>query len=442
MVTLEPFLTAYDPSDLPGTSVDPLGFDRGYTLLADKVLPGLTNVANRPRYFSTLTAAIAIADSRSAPSHDETPRARTERRREAVLRAERFWALACVLASDEDETLDRQGIRGIRYVHQEIERLRASGGRNTAADFRLLSRQHTYGMLGLFGTVADQIGLLDRSMMSLGPDLGRRLAEAYLEETQMPDVLRRAIASGGTVALTKLTEWGHRAHVNGTPREQERRVLREAVEADDTRRRMTTLLQAHPGGDGESEQHRFRRILEHLAARDDDADIREALRAIRAYEHCFRLTTLAFVRLLWRCEKEEHVTRNEASSDAVIKAVYQEFPAAVAQLEDAISQAVTPEFQHHLDRLADVSAALRQLSASKGPKDFVERVLSRHRDVQRGKVDKGRPKSPWLEMRDARVVPTLTSALYVGREPESIEAVAAHPYRSFAADQFFRGCEA
>lgn len=25
---IEPFLTAYDPSDLPGGSVDPLGFDR------------------------------------------------------------------------------------------------------------------------------------------------------------------------------------------------------------------------------------------------------------------------------------------------------------------------------------------------------------------------------------------------------------------------------
>lgn len=39
------FLTAYDPSDLPGGSLDPLGFERGYLCLADKILPGLTNVA-------------------------------------------------------------------------------------------------------------------------------------------------------------------------------------------------------------------------------------------------------------------------------------------------------------------------------------------------------------------------------------------------------------
>ena len=49
VMTLLPFLTAWDPTDLPGTSVDPLGFDRGYTWLADQLLPSLTNVANQPR---------------------------------------------------------------------------------------------------------------------------------------------------------------------------------------------------------------------------------------------------------------------------------------------------------------------------------------------------------------------------------------------------------
>jgi hypothetical protein len=37
------------PSDLPGGSIDPLGFERGYLFLADKILPGLTNAAGRPR---------------------------------------------------------------------------------------------------------------------------------------------------------------------------------------------------------------------------------------------------------------------------------------------------------------------------------------------------------------------------------------------------------
>ena len=58
---IQAFLTAYDPVDLPGTSIDPLGFERRYLFLADKILPGLTNVANRPRYFSALCAGAYLA---------------------------------------------------------------------------------------------------------------------------------------------------------------------------------------------------------------------------------------------------------------------------------------------------------------------------------------------------------------------------------------------
>jgi hypothetical protein len=58
---LGPFLSAYDPSELPGGSIDPLGFERGYIFLADKILPGLTNAAGRPRYFSVVCAGSLLA---------------------------------------------------------------------------------------------------------------------------------------------------------------------------------------------------------------------------------------------------------------------------------------------------------------------------------------------------------------------------------------------
>ncbi len=70
MLEVDSFLTAYDPSDLPGTSVDPLGFERGYLFLADKILPGLTNVASQPRYFALLCTGVHLAP---APT-DATPR--------------------------------------------------------------------------------------------------------------------------------------------------------------------------------------------------------------------------------------------------------------------------------------------------------------------------------------------------------------------------------
>lgn len=47
MRSIESSLTAFDPSDLASTSIDPLGFERGYLYLADGILPGLTNASGR-----------------------------------------------------------------------------------------------------------------------------------------------------------------------------------------------------------------------------------------------------------------------------------------------------------------------------------------------------------------------------------------------------------
>src|ERR1700739_1108057 len=101
------FLTAYDPSDLPGTSIDPLGFERGYLLLADKILPGLTNVASQPRYFAILCAGLHMCEKPA----DSTPRALVQLRKSTVLRLERFWALANVLARPSGSG----GVRGVTY---------------------------------------------------------------------------------------------------------------------------------------------------------------------------------------------------------------------------------------------------------------------------------------------------------------------------------------
>src|SRR6187431_2426468 len=102
------FLTAYDPSDLPGGSLDPLGFERGYLFLADKILPGLTNVASRPRYFALLCAGIQLSGDHGSRSERE----QILHRQESMLRLERFWALANVLARPDKSG----GVRGVSYA--------------------------------------------------------------------------------------------------------------------------------------------------------------------------------------------------------------------------------------------------------------------------------------------------------------------------------------
>ncbi len=437
MTSLEPFLTAYDPSDLPGFSVDPLGFDRGYTLLADKILPGLTNVASRPRYFSSLCGAIAVSDARRRDSN-ETPRACLERRRDAVLRLERFWALACMLASRRKPELTPQGIRGIRYVQRALDAIDDDGDRSTTANYTLLSRQMTYGMVGIYGSVADQLGFIDRGLLQLGPDFGQRLATAYVEGTSMPAVLKNAIANDGSVSLATLAQWGEAAHINAEPSPAEVVVFREALEANDTRRRMAILLNQHRAQDDEPEIARLRRVLQAIAGSDRDVDLRESLRAIVAFEECFRLVSLVFLRMLWFCQAKEpfEIAVTAAGDDLTVRNVFERLRHAVGDLESALDQGETPAFVAHLDRMKDIRAFLGGAAACEKPTALVEAILLRHRDVQGGKFEGGRRKSPWIEVREGRITPTFTTATNVRRAPETVDDVVAHPFRTGAADRF------
>jgi hypothetical protein len=43
---------------------------------------------------------------------------------------------------------------------------------------------------------------------------------------------------------------------------------------------------------------------------------------------------------------------------------------------------------------------------------------------------------PWLEIRNGKVVPTLSFAMQVARPPSLPEDVLAHPYRTAPVDQF------
>ena len=215
------FLTAYDPSDLPGGSLDPMGFERGYLFLADKILPGLTNVADRPRYFAVLCTGAFLAEVDITAA----PRVQYQRRLECIQRFERFWALANVLASHEagDEDLPAAGIRGVTYAVGRVESLLRNDARRVDVKFKMLSRQVPYGVVGIYGAVAEGMRFLDRKTLTLTPDLGERLAGGFLAETDTPPTLRRAVRDDGDISRDRLTEWGRRAHVAGASLPAERR---------------------------------------------------------------------------------------------------------------------------------------------------------------------------------------------------------------------------
>ena len=254
----------------------------------------------------------------------------------------------------------------------------------------------------------------------------------------MPESLRSAIASGGSVGLSTLTNWGRRAHLNIKPEKEEAQVLQEALVANSVRARAAALLRAHPPTEGEHELLRLDRVLKAMASTDDDADLRETLRAIVAFERCFRLALMAFQRLLSQCQRQEPfaVELAATSNDKPLAGLLDEMPEAFDTLDRSLVEAQTHAFRADLVRLTDARSFLQAVATAKEVSALVEQIIDRHRDVQQAKRDGGRAKMPWLEIRNGKVVPTMSSAMRILRPPAAAEDVLAHPYRTSAVDNF------
>jgi len=432
MAVVDFFLTAFDPSDLPGTSVDPLGFDRGYRFLADKILPGLTNVADRPRYFGMLCAGVALASVNAS----DPPRKLYNDRREAVLRLERLWTLANVLAADESRPTS--GVRGVRYVVEEVARLRRAGAKSATARFKLLSRQEPYGALGIYGTIAEGLRLLvDRQTFTLSPDAGDALAEAFLDETKMPPAVKRAVLEDTEVSTGVLADWGVRAHISATPGKEEARHLAEALHRNPLRSRTAQRLRYVPRRDGELELARIRRIHKSIADGGTDADLKDAFEAILGFEGCYRAAMLGFERILWLCRSATNaiLSREQLRSDKIIHNVCQVLPVAAQRLRRAFEEQRTGHLQGEIERIEDVRRFIERAAAvCDNPLSLCNALLERHMDVQHGKFDRGRRKMPWIESGATGLALTATRTGGLSYSVESPDQITPHPYRLAAAD--------
>lgn len=434
-MSLDFFLTAYDPSDLPGASIDPLGFERGYLVLADQILPGLTNVAARPRYFGMLCAGIHLA----AVDPSVPAREAYRRRLEVLLRLERLWALANVLAvaSEDESAPEVSGIRGLRYVQAYAARLRERRATQTTADFKVLLRQAQYGVLGIYAAVAEGMRMLsDRRQLSLTPDLGDRLGEAFVGETEMPRALEAAVQEGKPVSLAVLAEWGRRAHVTGRGGAEERQCLKSAFLQDHVRARMSPVLAAHPAEDGDAELRRLERIEKALRRDEERRDLHEGVRLVLAYEAAYRVAQLALERLLWLARTRPSLTQDAVLGDDVLGLARERLPGAVRKLEGALDGTTAPRIAAELTRLEDVRRFLLDAAgaARSGTGALVDVVLGRHQEVQHGKFDRGRRKMPWIERVNGRIALTSTQVGGLQYEARVPTDITPHFYRTASAD--------
>ena len=421
-----PFLTAFDPTDLPGGSVDPLGFDRGYNFLADKILPGLTNVASQPRYFGLLCAGAVLGKGGTNTRADAIERER------CVIRLERLWALANVLAADGEE-LSAAGIRGITYAEAQRDALARAGRTKTSTEFPLLARQVQYGVLGIYGNVAHGMGLIDRRSLALTPEFGEALGESFLEETDAPQTVLRAVREEDTeVGLDGLRGWGARAHIQAPLGKCESAVVRQAIHGNAVRSRMLQALAVHPHQEGDSELKRLVRIARDLP--DDSADLREAIAVIVPYEGAYQHAVLTLERVLWACGASGSVALTELAADEVITVCVDGLRKAVAKMCGALDTATTVQVRQDVVRLDQVRSFLVGAAGATTTSAFVEAVLGQHGAVQHGKFDQGRRKLPWVEIHDGRAVLTLARSGQIAGEPRRPGDVASHAYRTGSAD--------
>ena len=429
------FLTQYDPSDLPGSSLDPMGFERGYLFLADKILPGLTNVADRPRYFSVLCGGAFLANV----SPTDPPRTQYQRRLDCILRFERFWTLANVLATEKagNEELTVSGIRGVTYAKAAVESLLKRNSNRVDAEFKLLSRQMPYGVVGIYGAVANGMRFLDRKTFALTPDLGERLAENFLEESKAPKALLKAARDGGDVPIAQLTEWGQRSHVSGGIFPFESKCLDDALNRDPVRSRMSVELQRTPfEGVADTEILRLTRMLPKLSAVAANKDLEETVALILAFEQCYRLVMVGFERLLWLCRNlpAASILPSDLASDPMLNLVRGELPAAADEFCHLLDGSQTELFRTEIHRLDDVRHFVERAAACTDNDSLADEIMRQHDDVQKGKFDRGRRKMPWLETTGNRISLTMTRVGGLNKEVTSAATIAPHPYRLNSAD--------
>jgi hypothetical protein len=89
-----------------------------------------------------------------------------------------------------------------------------------------------------------------------------------------------------------------------------------------------------------------------------------------------------------------------------------------------------------------VGALAEAIRVTPSDVDLIDLVLTRHRDVQQGKFDRGQRKAPWVA-RDAGGPIRLTAQRHQLPRADrcaSWDRFPRHPYRTWGARQFARAC--
>ena len=392
-----PFLTIYDPLSSSSGSIDPLGALRSYGALADLLVPGVTTITTRSRYLSMLCWALANAET-----HAQFPpgSAGLVARRKSVEPFERLWGLACVAASDEGVKAASDGLRGITYAEDAFEQFKKGPGRVTP-DFRMLKYQGRTGAVGTYWTAMVGGQLVDQdsgALMPEGCDLAKEFPSPQLGDSDLQKLADPQRAYRVAMPMEDLVEWARKCHLVAATR-SEKRLLREALTADDRRECLSQALialnstQQLPDTWDISWMKRLRETFSRNA-RATEQGLPTVVDAVIRIEQFHEAMLSVFELLLWWGTQNSSNPLDELFLDIAIDKFLHQAQATARSLLDFRATCALPDVRKGTDSLASFASSIDRC---RSPDELVTNTLLRHHRVQSGKLDGGAPKRDWIE---------------------------------------------
>lgn len=424
-----PLLTAYDPLGSSSGSIDPLGALQTYGALADMLLPGVTTITTRSRYLSMLCAALANAEKQQSFLPGASG---LFQRRKSVEPFERLWALACVAARENGESMAADGLRGITYAEKTYQ-LFSQNGKKVNPDFKLLKYQSRTGAVGTYwaALIGGELAHQDTGALSSeGFDLAREFPEPPLSVMDRKRVADPDGAYRVSMEFDDLVEWSEECHLVGAGG-SERSLLGEALIANDRRDCIAIALKEMdtysglPEAWGTTGLEVLRDKLANIE-RAQSLGLPNVVDAVLVTERFHEAVLAVFQSLLWwgtqhsdkslddlisRTDFQEAATRCRERASSL-----REFreTCGLPAIRDAIQGLVS--FAYTIDR-----ATTARLIA--------DEILHRHQKVQSGKVDGGVPKRDWLTVHNGKAL--RPSPRFQRKEPPAaaVGETLTHPYR-------------
>lgn len=360
------------------------------------------------------------------------------RRRKAVGPFERLWALACVAAQEQGNDAAGDGLRGITYAQRAWK---AFTGDRVGPAFDFLRYQERTGAVGTYWVALAGAGLIDHDTGQLRSE-GRRLASALgkppLVGKPLVHLADPARSAEVRVPRNALLEWADQCHLAAADT-SEKTLLREVLVGNPRRQCVArALLRFGPALPNRWDVAAWTELKSKLAVDTEACNLLlpVVIDAVIALEAFHEAAMAVFQTLLWWGTVSADSTLTGLAGDAELAGAAENTRAKARELQVFFQACACKDARK---ALADLQPLAQQFATCSTARGLLDTVLTRHGEVQDGKLDGGVRKSTWLAVTEGSKV--LKPAARFQRSERPAPATGAtftHPYRIEAFIEMLR----